>query len=175
MSISGVAGRVSCVNGHKPGPGRSEPSDGLENLSEKENEMVVQPYLNLDGRCEEAIEFYRKTLGAEVQELMRFKDSPEPPQPGTCSPGDPSKVMHASLRIGDSIVMASDCRCEGRPAFQGFSLCITAPSADRAERLFAALSEGGAVQMPMAKTFFSPRFGVVSDRFGVSWMIYVAP
>jgi PhnB protein len=131
----------------------------------------VQPYLFFDGRCEEAVEFYRRALGAEVTMLMRFKDSPDP---STVAPGAGDKVMHASLRIGDSTVMASDGRCGGRPTFQGFALSLTVPSEAEAERLFAALTDGGQVQMPLAKTFFSPRFGMVADRFGVSWMVYVA-
>ncbi|HEY6280286.1 MAG TPA: VOC family protein [Burkholderiales bacterium] len=137
--------------------------------------MQVQPYLFFDGRCEEAVEFYRKALGAEVVMLMRFKDSPEPPQPGMVPPGSENKVMHASFRIGDTTVMASDGRCLGRPSFQGFSLSLTASNETEADRLFAALSEDGQVQMPLTKTFFSPRFGMVADRFGVSWMIVVTP
>ena len=136
--------------------------------------MQVQPYLFFDGRCEEAVEFYRSALGAEVTMLMRFKDSPEPrEQDCTVPPGAGDKVMHTSFRIGDTTVLASDGRCQGRPSFQGFSLSLTAP--DEAERLFASLADGGEVQMPLSKTFFSPRFGMVADRFGVSWMIYVAP
>jgi PhnB protein len=137
--------------------------------------MQVQPYLFFDGRCEEAIEFYRSALGAEVTMLMRFKDSPEPHGHGMIPPGGENKVMHASVRIGDATVLASDGRCQGRPSFQGFSLSFTAPTEAEAERLFAALGDGGEVQMPLAKTFFSPRFGMVADRFGVSWMIYVVP
>ena len=136
--------------------------------------MFVQPYLFLDGRCEEAIEFYRKALGAEVEMLMRFKDSPEPPQPGMVPPGSENKVMHSCLRIGDSRVMASDGRCQGKPNFQGFSLSLTVPSAAEADRVFAALGNGGQVQVPLTKTFFSPRFGMLADRFGVSWMVLVA-
>ena len=136
--------------------------------------MQVQPYLFFEGRCEEAIEFYRKALGAEVTMLMRFKDSPEPPQPGTCAPGSGDKVMHASLRIGETTVMASDGRCQGQPAFQGFSLSLDVPDEAEADRLFGALGEGGQVMMPLTRTFFSPRFGMVADRFGVSWMIIVA-
>jgi len=136
--------------------------------------MQVQPYLNFDGRCEEAIEFYRRTLGAEVMMLMRFKDSPEPAAPGMVPPGAENKVMHASFRIGDSTLMASDCHCKGQPSFQGFSLSLTVPNEAQAERLFASLADGGQVQMPLTKTFFSARFGVVADRFGLSWMIYVA-
>ena len=134
--------------------------------------MQVQPYLFFDGRCEEAIEFYRGALGAEVTMLLRFKDSPEPSQ---CPPGAENKVMHASIRIGDTTLMASDGRCEGKPSFQGFSLSLSVPNEVEAERLFASVADGGQVQMPLTKTFFSPRFGMVADRFGVSWMIIVAP
>ena len=137
--------------------------------------MNVQPYLFFAGRCEEAVAFYRDALGAEVEALMRFKDSPDPPPPGTVPPGSDDKVMHASLRIGDTSVMASDGCSLGQPSFQGFALSLTATDAGEADRLFAALAEGGQVQMPLAETFFSPRFGMVADRFGVSWMIYVAP
>ena len=137
--------------------------------------MQIQPYLFFDGRCDEAAEFYRSALGAEVTMRMRFKDSPEPPQPGTCPPGSGDKVMHMSLRIGDTTVLASDGRCLGQPSFQGFSLSLTVPNVADAERRFAALADGGKVQMPLTKTFFSPRFGMVADQFGVSWMVYVAP
>jgi PhnB protein len=132
--------------------------------------MQIQPYLFFDGRCEEAIEFYRKAISAEVSMLMRFKDAPEQ---GMVQPGSENKVMHASLRIGDSMVLASDGRCMGQPNFQGFALSITAANAAEAEKLFAALGDGGQVQMPLAKTFFSPAFGMLADRFGVSWMVYV--
>jgi PhnB protein len=137
--------------------------------------MVVQPYLFFDGRCDEAIEFYRRELGAEVTMLMRFKESPEPQPPGMIPPGSENKVMHASLRIGETTVMASDGNCLGKPAFQGFSLSISVPNDAEAERLFSALGAGGQVQMPLTKTFFSSRFGMVADRFGVSWMVIVAP
>jgi PhnB protein len=137
--------------------------------------MQVQCYLFFDGRCEEAIEFYKSKLGAKVEMLMRFKDSPEPAQPGMVPPGAENKVMHSCIRIGDTAVMASDGRCMGKPSFQGFSLSLTPPDVAEAERLFAALGDGGQVRMPLAKTFFSPRFGMVADRFGVSWMVVVAP
>jgi PhnB protein len=133
--------------------------------------MQVQSYLFFDGRCEEAIEFYRKTIGAQVGMLMRFKDSPEPCPEGAIPPGQENKVMHASLQIGDSTVMASDGRCTGAPAFQGFSLSLDAASDAEAKRLFDALSEGGQVQMPLGKTFFASSFGMVADKFGVSWMV----
>jgi len=136
--------------------------------------MQVQPYLFFDGRCEEAIEFYKKALGAEVDMLMRFKDSPEPPQPGMCPPGSDNKVMHSSFRIGDTAVMASDGRCTGKPTFQGFSLTLNAKDEAEADKLFNALGNGGQVQMPLAKTFFSPRFGMVADKFGVGWMVIAA-
>jgi len=136
--------------------------------------MQVQSYLFFDGRCDEALEYYRSALGAEVTMLMRFKDSPEPPQPGMCPAGAENKVMHSSFRIGETTLMASDGRCLGQPNFQGFSLSINVPNEAEAERLFALLAAGGQVQMPLAKTFFSPRFGMVADRFGVSWMIIVA-
>ena len=134
--------------------------------------MQVQPYLFFDGRCEEAVEFYRRTLGAEVEMMMRFKDSPEPPPNAT--PENADKVMHASFQIGATKVMASDGRCQGRPSFQGFALSLTARDEAEAERLFNALKDGGEVQMPLAKTFFSPRFGMLADRFGVCWMVVVA-
>jgi PhnB protein len=136
--------------------------------------MQVQPYLFFDGRCEEAVEFYRSTLGAEVLMLVRFKDSPEPHQPGMVPPGAEDKVMHMRLRIGDTTVLASDGRCGGRANFQGFALSLTVPTDAEAERLFTALADGGQVQMPLAKTFFSSSFGMLADRFGVPWMVYVA-
>jgi PhnB protein len=137
--------------------------------------MRVETYLFFDGRCEEAIEFYKKVLGAEVTMLMRFKDSPEPPQPGMIPPGSENKIMHVSFRVGDTTVMASDGRCTGQANFQGFSLSLTVANEAEADRKFAALADGGQVQMPLAKTFWSPRFGMVTDRFGVGWMVSVAP
>ena len=139
------------------------------------NTRLVQSYLFFDGRCEEALEYYRKTVGAEIQMLMRFKDSPEPPQPGACAPGSGDKIMHASFRVGDTTLMASDGRCQGKPSFQGFSLSLTVPTEAEADKVFAALSDGGQVQMPLTKTFFAKRFGMLIDRFGVCWMILVAP
>jgi PhnB protein len=136
--------------------------------------MQVQQYLFFDGRCDEAIEFYGKTLGAKVEGLMRYKDSPEPIPPGMLPPGAENKVMHSSFKIGDTTVMASDGNCAGKPSFQGFSLALNARDEAEAKRLFGVLGDGGQVQMPLAKTFFSPAFGMVADRFGVSWMIIVA-
>ncbi|MDO8458494.1 MAG: VOC family protein [Burkholderiaceae bacterium] len=135
--------------------------------------MQVQPYLFFDGRCEEALAFYRAVLGAEVTTLMRFKDSPEPMTPGMCPPGSEDKVMHANFRIGETTLMASDGRAMGKPVFQGFSLSISPPTDAEAERLFKALGEGVEGQMPLTRTFFASSFGMVADRFGVSWMIIV--
>ena len=133
--------------------------------------MQAQPYLFFDGRCEEAIDFYRKAIGAQVEMMMRWKDMPEPrPQP---APGPEDKIMHASLKIGDTGVLASDGRCLGQPNFQGFALSLTAKDDAEARRLFGNLADGGQVQMPLEKTFFASSFGMVADRFGVSWMVYV--
>ena len=135
--------------------------------------MELQPYVFFDGRCEEAVSFYQRALGAEVQMMMRVKDSPEPPQPGVHPPGSENKILHASIRIGDTVVMASDGRSEGKPVFKGFALALQVPTAAEAERLFKAIADGGQVQMPLTKTFFSPSFGMVADRFGVTWMLMV--
>ena len=132
--------------------------------------MVIQPYLFFDGRCEEALAFYAKTLGAEVTMLMRFKESPDP---NSAPPAAADKVMHASVRIGDTTVMASDGHCAGAPTFEGFALSLSVASEAEAKRVFDALAEGGQVRMPLGKTFFSPAFGMVADRFGVSWMVIV--
>jgi PhnB protein len=132
--------------------------------------MQVQPYLNFNGRCEEALEFYRTALGAQETMLMRFKDSP---QPGMVPPGDENKVMHARFRIGETTILASDGRCQGKPTFEGVSLSLTVANDAEAERCFTALANGGQVQMPLTKTFFASSFGMVADRFGVSWMVYV--
>ena len=132
--------------------------------------MQLQPYLSFEGRCEEAIAFYRQTVGAELTMMLRWKDSPDQ---SMCGAGNADKIMHAELRIGDTALMASDGRCQGQPNFQGFCLSLTAANEAEADRAFAALSDGGQVQMPLAQTFFSPRFGMVADRFGVTWMVYV--
>ena len=135
--------------------------------------MQVQQYLFFDGKCEEAIKFYEKTLGAKVDMLMRFRDSPEPPKPGLVPAGSENKIMHSSFRIGDTLVMASDGMAGGKPEFKGFSLSVDAKDESEAKRLFSALGEGGKVQQPLTKTFFSPSFGMVADKFGVSWMVLV--
>ena len=136
--------------------------------------MKVQPYLSLDGRCEEALEFYRRALGAEIRALMRYKDMPEPREPGMVRPETENKVMHAEMRIGDTIVMASDGECTGQQTkFEGITLTISAADDVEAGRVFAALAEGGQVRMPLTKTFFSSGFGMLADRFGVPWMVVV--
>ena len=136
--------------------------------------MAIEPYLFFNGHCEEAIEFYKNALGAEVLMLMRYKESPEPPPPGMVPAGWDNKVMHASLRVGNANLMASD-GCSDGVNFQGFSLSLTATDEADARRKFSALAEGGQVRMPLTKTFWSPCFGMVADRFGVGWMVTVAP
>lgn len=136
--------------------------------------MGIEPYLFFNGRCEEAIEFYKKALGVEVLMLIRYKESPEPPQPGMVPPGWENKIMHTTMRIGNATVMASDGCSEGTN-FQGFSLSLSVASEAEAKRAFAALSDGGQVRMPLAKTFWSPCFGMLADRFGVGWMVSVVP
>jgi len=132
---------------------------------------IIQPYLFFSGRCEEAIEFYKTALGATVDMIMYYKDSPEPPTPGMLPPDYENKVMHASLRVGDNVLMASD-GC-GESKFSGFSLSIALPTEADAQRVFAALSEEGTVKMPLNKTFWSPCFGMLDDRFGIGWMVTV--
>ena len=134
--------------------------------------MDVVAYLWLDGRAEEALEFYRRALGAEIEAIHRYKDSPEA---GHTPPGGENKVMHVTFTIGDTTVMASDGYCQGKPEFKGVSLSLNVKTEAEAERYFAALSDGGQVQVPLSKTFFSPRFGMVADRFGVTWMVHVRP
>jgi PhnB protein len=140
---------------------------------QKEEIMGIEPYLFFNGRCDEAVEFYKKALGAEVLMLMRYKESPEPPPPGMVPAGWDNKIMHTSLRIGNANLMASD-GCSDGVNFQGFSLSLTVANEAEAKRAFTALSDGGQVQMPLGKTFWSPCFGMVADRFGVGWMVSVA-
>ena len=137
----------------------------MENLH-----MQIQPYLFFAGRCEEAIDFYRKTLDAQTEMVMRMKESPAPPPPGM-PPGSENKIMHAALRIGAAQVLMSDGECQGQPKFEGFGLSLAAPDVATAQRYFNGLGEGGQVRMPLSKTFFAENFGMVVDRFGVLWMI----
>ena len=134
--------------------------------------MQTQIYLFFDGRTEEALDFYKKTLGVEVEMLMRYKDAPPEAKEG-CAPGTENKVMHSSFRLGDQRVMASDGYAKGNPEFKGFSLSLATKDEAEAEKLFAALGEGGQVHQPLIKTFFSPKFGMVQDKFGVGWMVLV--
>ncbi|MGZ8938910.1 MAG: VOC family protein [Limisphaerales bacterium] len=133
---------------------------------------VVQPYLFFDGKCEEALNFYKKALGAEIIAMMRFKDSPDP---GHTVPGGAEKIMHASFKIGGSEIMASDGCNGGKTEFKGFALSIAVSTGAEADQYFAALSEGGQVQMPLEKTFYAEKFGMVADKFGVGWMIIAGP
>ena len=130
----------------------------------------VQPYLLFNGRCEEALEFYRNALGAEVEMLSRFKDAPDP---GMTQPGMENKVMHASFRVGETLLMASDGGGGGQPRFEGFSLSILVPDEEKADKVFKALASGGKITMPLEKTFWAPKFGMLEDRFGVGWMVSV--
>ncbi len=130
--------------------------------------MMVQPYIFFDGKCDEALEFYKSALGAKVNVLMRFKDNPSP----ECNaPGTADKVMHAEFQIGSSAIMASDGYCKGQPKFDGFSLSIACDSDAEVARLFNGLSQGGEVRMPLGPTFFATSFGMVADKFGVGWML----
>ena len=133
----------------------------------------LQPYLFFNGRCDEAIDFYGRVLGAEVIQLFRYKDNPEPTQM-PLPPGSENKVMHACIRVGDAALLASDGMCSGSTDFRGFSLAYTAATDAAAETVFAALGDGGQVQQPLIQTFFSSRFGMLTDRFGVGWMVTVA-
>jgi PhnB protein len=137
--------------------------------------MRVEPYLFFDGCCEEAIEFYKTAVGARVNMLMRFKESPEPHAPGQLPPGSENKVLHATMRIGNSVVMMSDGHCAGRPKFEGFHLSLTVSNDTEAERAFNALSAGGKVTMPLGKTFYASSFGMLIDQYGVGWMVIVGP
>jgi PhnB protein len=138
--------------------------------------MPVQPYLNFEGRCEEALNYYRKALGAEVKILLRYADGPPPSSEGRSGmlpPGSEKKVMHAEFRIGGTTLMASDGFCGGKPSFQGFSISLAPPNDGEAKRLFGALADGGEVRQPLIETFFASSFGMVADRFGLGWMVTV--
>jgi PhnB protein len=137
--------------------------------------MKIEAYLFFDGRAEEAIEFYKRALGAKVEMLMRNKEAPEQPPPGMLPPGSENKVMHSSLMIGDTRVMISDGFNRGKPVFEGFSLSISVKTEAEADRIFAALADGGQVKMPLGKTFWTQKFGMVADKFGVGWMVNLEP
>lgn len=133
--------------------------------------MHIKPYLFFDGHCEEALDFYKAAVGAEVTTLMRFKENPDEEGKKMIPPGGEDKVMHAEFKVGDTVVMASDGNCTGSPTFSGFGLSLIVSGDAEAERLFQALGDGGQVVMPMGPTFFASRFGMVADRFGVMWMV----
>ena len=136
--------------------------------------MYIQSYLFFDGKCQEALDYYVSALGAKVEMAMKFKDSPAPPDQ-KMAPVSGDNIMHASFRIGDTVVMASDGFGKGKPTFQGFALSLSVASDAEADRKFSALAKGGRIDAPLSKTFFSSNFGMVADRFGVPWMVIVAP
>jgi PhnB protein len=144
-------------------------------MHDSQNNSLVEAYLFFNGRCEEAIEFYRQALGAELGMMMRYRESPEPPPPGMVPPGFENKIMHCSFRIGSTTIMASDGCSTDTARFEGFALSLTVRTEAEADRHFAALADGGQVRMPLTKTFWSPRFGMLQDRFGIGWMISVMP
>ena len=138
--------------------------------------MQTQIYLFFDGRLDEALTFYKKTLGIEVEMLMRFKENPEAGKhPEVCPPGSEDKIMHSCFKLGDQRIMASDGHAKGNPEFKGFALSLAVRTEAEADTVFAALGNGGKVEMPLGKTFFSPKFGMVQDKFGVGWMVLVSP
>ena len=143
--------------------------------------MKVQSYLFFEGRCDEALAFYKKALGAEVVQLMRYSEAPEMPHSSdadtSCGGAAPAadKVMHAVVRIGETELMASDGRCSGQPEFKGIMLALTAATDAQARQWFDALADGGQVMQPLMPTFFSSSFGMLADRFGVGWLLVVAP
>ena len=137
--------------------------------------MKVEPYLFFNGRCEEAIAFYKQALGAEVTYQARYSECPEPMPAGSVPPGFDNKIMHANLRVGNVQLMVSDGNSNAPAQFKGFSLSLEVSDATQAQRFFAALGQGGKVTMPIGKTFFSPCFGMVEDQFGVGWMVFMAP
>lgn len=134
--------------------------------------MQIQPYLFFEGRTEEALEFYKSKLGAQVEFMMRYKENPDPKYN---PPNSGEKVMHSCFRVGDTQVMASDGNCSGKPSFQGFSLTFNAADEADAKRRFNALAEGGQVNLPLSETFFAKSFGMVADRFGLNWMVMAGP
>ena len=133
--------------------------------------MQAEPYLFFNGKCEEALEFYKSALGAKVEMMMRFNEAPEKPQPGMVPPGSENKIMHAAFKVGDTQILASDGHADGKPVFQGFGLAISAANDAEAIKLFNAVGKGGKVQAPLGKTFFASSFGMVTDKFGVLWMV----
>ena len=138
------------------------------------SDTLIQPYLFFAGRCQEALDFYKSAIGAQIEFVMLFKDSPAPPPPGVLQSGFENKIMHSTFRVGGSAVMASDGCNDEASKFEGFKLSLSVQAVAEADRAFNALAEGGNITMPLSQTFWSPRFGMVTDRFGVSWMVVVA-
>lgn len=132
----------------------------------------IQPYLFFSGRCEEALNFYAQAIDAKIGMIMRFNEAPEPPPPDMLAPGFENKVMHAAFHVGDSLIMASD-GCGETENFAGFSLSLAVATEEETELKFNALAEGGEITMPLGKTFWSPRFGMLKDKFGIGWMVSV--
>lgn len=133
---------------------------------------TIQPYLFYAGRCDEAIQFYQEALGAQVEMLMRFSDSPDPTPPGMLQSGFEDKVMHATVKIGRSTLLMSD-GCDDKSKFDGFRLALQVETEEEARRTFDALADEGRIDMPLVKTFWSPLYGMVTDRFQVGWMVMV--
>ena len=133
-------------------------------------EAVVQPYLFFSGRCEEALEFYKNAIGAKIGMMLRFAESPDQPPEGALAEGFENKIMHADFTVGNLTVMASD-GCQPGSSFDGFRLSLLLRAESDVDRVFEALADGGKVDMPLGKTFWSPRFGMVTDRFGIGWMV----
>ena len=133
--------------------------------------MKVQAYVTFDGRCEEALEFYKKSIGAVVTGLMRWKDSQDKDMRGP--PGYEEKIMNASFRIGETELMADDGMGEKPAEFKGMTLAIEVADDAEAKRVFTALGEGGSITMPLMKTFWTSSFGMLTDKFGVPWMVNV--
>ena len=136
--------------------------------------MKVQTYLFFEGRCEEALDFYRRALSAEIGQVLRFRDNPDDPDHTMFPPGAADMIMHAEMTLGETSIFLSDGRCSGAPTFTGTALTMVVAQTAQAETLFRVLAETGQIRMPLQKTFFSPAFGMVTDQFGVGWMIYVA-
>ncbi len=133
---------------------------------------TITPYIFLSGRCEEALNFYRDALGAQIDVIMRYNESPEPIPPGMLQEGFETKVMHSSFRIGGNLMMASD-GCDDKSTLHGFKLALSVASEEEAHKAFNALANGGTIEMPLTATFWSPFYGMVKDRFHVKWMVMV--
>ncbi len=135
-------------------------------------DSTLAPYLFFAGRCDEALEFYKHALGATVAMLMRFNESPDATPEGMLQKGFENKVMHATVQIGKLTVMCSD-GCNDKSTFDGFRLALSLSSEDSCTGVFNSLAEGGKIDMPLSKTFWSPLYGMVTDKFGVGWMVMV--